>query len=245
MAGLGPAPAIEQVESVSLAKEFPFLGEKAADDQGWRVQLAMTKLPWPEKLPGRPDAYQRRCTVFLDAGAERILAITARAVEPSAGPAAMPAKADRALLTRMSGAGPFSKDLSPFSKLSPKLTWMDALVGVCHGGAGYPPNARDIDAYYLQCVESGRPERPVWLFDLHGLPGGPMSHPVLSGPIVSPKPSVKRFSHACILIDATTGELLYPMTQDTPDDRFPSQEQPVKGAFSLDSLHPKFDLRSP
>jgi len=217
MAALGAAPAIEQVESFSLAKEFPFLGAQAGDDQGWRVRLATTKLPWPERLPGRPDAYPRWVTVFLDAGAERILAVTARAEDPTADPAAVPAKADRALLTRMSG------DLGPFSQVSPKLTFMDALVRVCGGGSGYPPLARDIDAYHLRYLESGRPERSVWLVDLHGLPEMPMSVPVLSPP-VKLKPSGKRFSHACIMIDAATGELLYPMSSDTPDDRFPDRE---------------------
>jgi hypothetical protein len=219
MSGLGTAPAIEQVESISLAEEFPFLGAKTADDQAWRVRLAVGKLPWPKKLPGDPDAYPRRCLVYLDAGAERILAITARAEEPSAvpAPAALPAKPERSLLSRVSAC------LGPFSTVSPKLTFMEALAQAC-GGGSYPPSARDIDAYHLQYVAPGGPERSVWLVDLHGLPGeGVMSIPVLT---VTPKPRPmrQRFHHSSTMIDAATGEFLYPMTQDNPDPRFPDQE---------------------
>jgi hypothetical protein len=191
---------IDKVEIVPLAGlNIPFLSAQIKEKKGIRVRLIPGKIKWSGPREGSVDRYVRYFAVYLDAEANRVLAVTSRLekrssdIHPDPSPEVMAAQLSHA-----------SEAYEAFPTADPKVTFMEALEAVCVHGVGYPPLAQEIDGFYLM---DSRATNPVWIINLRGLPPLPATSNPGGGKLVTPP--IWKDNHLRNVVDAATGKWLF------------------------------------
>ena len=200
---------IENAEIVSLSElNIPFLTRQIKDQTGIRVRLTPGKIKWGPPLTGIEDPYVRHFTVYLDADAKRIFAVTSRLAErsPDIHAELSPEEAERRL--RATGA-----IYDSFPMADPKISFLEALETMRQSSIANPPLAQEIDGFYIMYgsldLSDGtfrQKPHPVWIINLRGLPPREFHNPYLEGGSSHKQPPAWRRNSTRDIVDAVTGK---------------------------------------
>ncbi|MEI9893698.1 MAG: hypothetical protein WDN28_07300 [Chthoniobacter sp.] len=196
------ASSVAEAERVSLSElNIPFLSAQLRDETGIRVRFAPGKIHWSLPYHGREDLYARYFTVYLDAEAKRILAVTSHLAErsPDIHAELSPEEAEKDL--RLSGAV-----YQSFPTVDPNITFLEALETVRASGYGYPPLAQEIDGFYVMYALRDQAPRPVWIINLRGLPPFPFHRPFGTIGRNAMEPPAWKRNYARNIVDAISGK---------------------------------------
>jgi hypothetical protein len=216
--GLEASFSIDTIERVSLKElNIPCLSPQIADKWGVRVRFAPGKMKWTPPMRGVEDPYVRYFTVYLDADANRVLAITSRLAKRSPDIHDNPPPERTTVLLYQSSHEVYES----FPADDPKFTFMEALDAVRAKGVGYPPLAQEIDGFYVMDSRLDRPAQPVWVINLRGLPPSPaLSIPASPGGKVTEykDPPIWQNNHLRNVVDAVTGAWLFGTNSPGPEE---------------------------
>jgi hypothetical protein len=169
--GLDALFSIEKIDLTSLhGSGLPFSAE-IKSQTGIRVRFIPGKFKWKLPIRGADDPYVRQFTVYLNADANQVLAVTSRLAERSPDIPAEPSPDTDA--TQL----PVDHDVyDSFPTVDPKFTFVEALEVVREYGIGYPLLAHEFDGFYVIYSPKNEKPHPVWIIKMRGLPPMPISH---------------------------------------------------------------------
>jgi len=195
--GLDAISPVEKSELVSLSEVIiPFFSSELKDKIGIRVRMAPVTIKWSSTTGPVADHYTRYFTVYLDADAERVLAVTSRLAERP--PDIREPTADETEGELRGSAQIYSS----FPSAAPKITFMQAL------GAVREPLAPEIDGVYVMYSHLEEKPHPVWAISMRGGPPSALSfsRPILEKGVVAPEaPAGRQRNFVRAIVDATTG----------------------------------------
>ena len=197
----------KEIDRVSLSElNIPFLSPQIKDQTGIRVRFAPGKIKLPRPITGHADTYLRYFSVYLDAEASRVLAVTSRLEKRS--PDVSHLNTLEAAAEELRGDSEFYES---FPTVEPKTTFIDAL----QKKDGFPLVAQEIDGFYVMYSRFHVNPRPMWVINLRGLP--PMSAPGRIGAPEGEEIPLWGMNHWRYLVDAITGELVLEASFPNPD----------------------------
>ena len=197
--GLTPSFVPDKTERVSLAGlNIPFLTSQIKEKIGIRVQFTPGKINWIGIRSGVTDSNVRHFSVYLDADAKRVLAVTSALADRS--PDIHPEPSPETAETEMRKMGII---YDSFPAIDPKVTFMDALPKV---RSGSPIRAQEIDGFYVMYKTAANQLIPAWIIHMRGLPPRPFRDPFKTPNEPSRQPPVWTRNYGRDVVNAITGE---------------------------------------
>jgi hypothetical protein len=174
--GFDESYTVEEIEPAPLSElSIPFLSSKLKDQTGIRIRLAPGKVKWRPPLNETEDRYERHISIFLDAEAKGLIAVTIRLAVRPPDIQVLPLEEQEQRLRESDTI------YESFPTIAPKVSFLQALATVHVNGLVRPLMAREIDGSYLNLDSaSGRWEtKSRWIIITRGLP--PMRMPGMPG----------------------------------------------------------------
>ena len=165
--GFDESDGVEKIEPVPLSTlNVPFLSSKLNAETGIHVRFASGKIKWRPPLNEIDDPYERHISVFLDAEAKRLLAVTIRLGIRPPDIQVLPLGEQE---QRLRASGTIYES---FPANVPKVSFLQALAAVHAKGLGKPLRAKEIDGFYLNLAfpRSKSETTARWIIILRGLP---------------------------------------------------------------------------
>ena len=196
----------------------PFLHTQINGKKGvWLVEIKNVRLKLKSATSGFKDKYVRNFQVFVDPNTGHLLKITSTfdGNDPDMLPEPPAAVAER----EMRGT---NEIYHGFPMVPPKISLLDALDRVPMS----PFLAKEIYAVYvMQSHRMGRKfgwgPRPMWAITLRGIPPLPVKGP--PGLRKEDLPPVWQSNHARVIVDASTGQLMF--STNIPQPLPPEEKQ--------------------